>query len=220
MIGWLSGPVVYENGERLVINAGGVGYEVLVPPYPLKALHARHLSPEDPQARLTGLENPVSLFIYYHVAERKPAPTLFGFNEPQERDFFSLLSSVSRLGPTTAARSLIVSVPEYAGWIMSRDVRALSRLPGIGTGKAEQIITQLRGRVALFAMMTEEELPAFVENAAEQHLMHARAALQELGYRAAEAEALVRAAQQAHPEATTVEALLDAVWAESRVGVR
>lgn len=216
MIGWIEGRVVHETGDHLVVASGGLGYEIFVPPYQLAALRAKRLPPDDPRARLTDLAEAVSLYIYYHVAERKPLPALFGFNEPLERDFFALLSSVSRFGPTAAARSMTISVPEYAGLIMTRDIRALRTLPGIGTGKAEQMIAQLRGKMALFAMMPEEELPERPVGAADQFLLQAQVALEELGFRPAEAEAMVRTTYESHPELTTLEALLDALWNDRR----
>ena len=51
MIARLTGQVVDEQGDRLVLDAGGVGYEVIVPPYPMKALRALHLGPPRPLTR-------------------------------------------------------------------------------------------------------------------------------------------------------------------------
>jgi Holliday junction DNA helicase RuvA len=216
VIGRLEGRVVDEQGDRVVLDVGGVGYEIIVPPYQMQALRARHLPPDDPKARLTEPPAVVSLFIFHHVPERKPVPVLFGFNDAMERRFFEMLAGVSRFGPMAATKAMVIPVPDFASRIMTRDTRALSQLPGIGTGKAEQIIAQLRSKMALFAMMPKEELPAPVAEETEDFVVQAQIALEDLGYKAGEAERLIRAAREADGTAATVEELLDAVWTLSR----
>ena len=216
MIGKLTGPVVDEQEDRIIVDASGVGYEVLVPIYQMQVLRARHLPPEDPKARLKGSGTPIQVYIHTHVPERKPVPVLFGFNDPMERRFFEMLAGVSRFGPMAAMKSMVISVPEYASRIMTRDVRRLSQLPGIGQAKAEQIVAQLRSKVAVFAMMAEEKLPDRPYEPEEESLLQAQIALEDLGYRAHEAEAMVRAAHEAQPKANTAEELLAAVWTLQR----
>jgi Holliday junction DNA helicase RuvA len=111
-----------------------------------------------------------------------------------------------------AAKSMVVSVPEYASRIMTRDTKGLTRLPGVGVGKAEQIIAQLRSKVALFAMMPQEELPERPVEPEDELSLKAQIALEDLGHRPAEAEALVRSARESRPKAASVEELLEAVW--------
>jgi Holliday junction DNA helicase RuvA len=216
VISKLDGKAVEEEEDRLVVDVGGVGYEVIVPPFQMKALRSRLLPPEDPRARLTDSGIRVTLHIYHHVPERKPVPVLFGFNDPKERRFFELLAGVSRFGPMAAAKSMVVSVPEYASRIMTRDTRGLTQLPGIGAGKAEQIIAQLRSKVALFAMMPDEKLPERPVAEADDLSLRAQIALEDLGHKPAEAEAMVRAAREARPKAESVEELLEAVWSLNR----
>jgi holliday junction DNA helicase RuvA len=216
MIGMLRGEVVDEQSDRIVVDVGGVGYEVVVPPHQLKALRARHLPPDDPRARLVGSGTVVSLHIHHHVAERDPIPVLFGFNDLQERRFFELLIGVSRFGPAAAAKSMVIAVPDYASRIMTRDVKALSQLPGIGPSKAEQIIAQLRSKMAIFAMMPKEEIPERPLGATEEYVLQAQIALEDLGYKTAEAELMIDSARAAYPKAGTLEELLDAVWTMAR----
>ncbi|MFN3649627.1 MAG: Holliday junction branch migration protein RuvA [Armatimonadota bacterium] len=216
MIARLTGRVIDEEGDRLILDVGGVGYEVIVPPHQMKALRARHLPADDPKARLSTHPESVSLFIHYHVPERKPVPVMYGFNDALERRFFEMLAGVSRFGPMAAAKSMTISVPEYASRIMTRDVKALTALPGIGAGKAEQLIAALRGKMALFAMMPEEKLPERALEPAEEWVVQAQIALEDLGYRSHEAEQMLRAAREAKPQADTLEKLLDAVWTQHR----
>jgi Holliday junction DNA helicase RuvA len=212
----LRGLVVNEEKDRLILDVGGVGYEVTVPEYPAKALRAQHLPADDPKARLCTSGVVVSLFIYYHASERNPVPTLFGFNDLNERRFFELLTTVSSFGPVAATKSMTISVPDFAGRIMTRDVKALCALPGIGTAKAEQIIAKLRSKMALFAMIPREEIPDRPVETSEEFSLKAQIALEDLGYKAAEAERMIDAARKSKPEVATVEALLDAVWSLNR----
>lgn len=216
MIARLTGQVMDEQSDRLVLECGGVGYEVIVPPYPMKALRALHLSPDDPKDRLMSGGRVISLCIYHHATERNPLPVLFGFNDLNERHFFALLTTVSGFGPVAAAKSLTIAVPEYAQRIMTRDVRALSDLPGIGASKAEQIIAKLRSKMALFAMIPQEDLPERPIAPTEEFVLQAQIALEDLGYKAAEAERLIDAARKEQPNLSTLEELLAAVWAQSR----
>lgn len=212
MIGMLTGQVIEERDGRLVLNVGGVGYEVNVPSHQLKALESRVLDAEDPKARLTTLETPVTLYIHHHATERNPLPQLFGFNDLNERRFFELLLTVSGMGPVAAAKTMTISVPEYASRIMTRDYKALAQLPGIGTAKAEQIVAKLRSKMALFALMQEDKIKER-RPAAEEFVQMALIALEDLGYKPAEAEHLVEEARKANPKTMTVEDLLSEVWA-------
>lgn len=216
MIGMIRGTVIDEEDERLVVDVGGVGYEVNVPPYQLQALRAKHLPPDDPKARLVTCGQTVSLHIFHHATQNNPRPTLYGFNELGERRFFELLTSVSGFGPVAAAKSMTIPVPDYAGHIMTRDTRALCRLPGIGAAKAEQMIAKLRQKMALFAMMPRETLPERPAGPAADFEVKAQVALEDLGYRPREAEQMIAAARAAQPGAATVEALLEAVWSLER----
>lgn len=216
MIARLEGQVVEEQSDRIILDVAGIGYEVVVPDYQMKALRARSLPAEDPRARLTDRGIGVALFIHQHATERNPVPMLIGFNDQNERRFFELLLTVSGFGPVAAAKSMVISVPEYAGRIMTRDTRALSKLPGIGPAKAEQMIAKLRSKVALFAMMPDEKLPDRPVLAAEEFVLQAQVALEDLGYRPAEAGQMIDRARDSRPAISTLEELLDAVWALSR----
>jgi Holliday junction DNA helicase RuvA len=212
----LRGTVVDEQKDRLILEVGGVGYEVIIPPHQMKALRAHYLPADDPKARLMNPELSISLYIYHHASERNPLPVLFGFTDLNERRFFELLTTVSNFGPIAATKSMTIPVGEYASRIMTRDVKALCQLPGIGTAKAEQMIAKLRSKMALFAMMPKEEIPDRPAGSDEEFVVKAQIALEDLGYRPQEAERMIDAARKAKPNIATIEDLLDAVWALSR----
>ncbi|MBI3912047.1 MAG: Holliday junction branch migration protein RuvA [Armatimonadetes bacterium] len=216
MIARLQGPIVADLEDRVILDVAGVGYEVIIPPYPMRALRARLGGNGARPARLEEHADPVTLFIYHHVAEHQPIPVLFGFNHLEERAFFERLITVKNLGPTAAAKTMTISVRRYATLIQTNDLRGLCQLPGIGASKAQHIVATLRGKVALFALAPEEELPEPAVAAEPDCVAQARTALEALGYRAAEADALLRTAREQKPEAASVEELLEAVWAAQR----
>lgn len=218
MIVRLRGRIVSEGPDRVVIDAQGVGYEVVVPPYQLRALRAEHLRGDDPTARLDALGREIDLHVFHHVPEHKPVPVLFGFLDANERRFFELLAGVSRFGPMAAAKSMVISVPDYATLILTRDVGALRRLPGIGTSKADQIIAELRSKVHGFAMMPRHELPLPEETPETELARQLVVALEDFGYRRHEAESMARAAMEAAPSAKAVDDLFPVVWEIHRRG--
>ena len=213
MIGRLQGPIVAEFEDRVILDVGGVGYEVIVPPYPLKVLRARLASNG---AHRDGGSDPITLYIHEHVNEHRPVPVLFGFNQLEERGFFEKLITVKNLGPTAAARTMVLSVRQYATLIQTNDVRGLCQLPGIGLSRAQQIVATLRGKVALYALVPEEELPAVAGPQEPEPVAQARVALASLGYRPAEIESLLQQARETRPEPATVEEILERVWALQR----
>jgi Holliday junction DNA helicase RuvA len=132
MIARLSGTLVERHPPWLVIDAGGVGYEVEAP-----------LSVFD---RLPQTGQPVTLLI--HQVVREDALLLFGFATRQDRELFRSLLKVSGVGPKVALAILSsVSAADFALLIESGDSQALTRLPGIGKKTAERLVLEMRSRL-------------------------------------------------------------------------
>ena len=214
MIGMLTGKVIEERPDSLVIQVGGVGYEVTVPEYQMRVLRAKYLN-NNPQARLTDPGVEVTLYIHHHVSATNPVPALYGFNDLNEKRFFEKLITVDKLGPTSAAKTLTISVSEYASRIMQRDVKGLSTLKGIAARTAEKIVATLHGKVALFAML-QEEVPDQPVEPVDEILRATQIALEGLGLKPSEAEAYARDARKALPKVQSVEELLQFVWSENK----
>lgn len=215
MIGYLRGEVVVEQPTGVILAVGGIGYDVLMPEYQFKALRSRYFDEQaaEPILDLRGKE--IELFTYYHATERQPVPTLVGFNEVKEREFFQLLITVAALGPMSAAKAMTISVPEFARRIQTRDVKGLTALPGIGGRKAEQIIATLWGKVIEYVLLPEEELVDEGAVASPDIARDTQEVLLQLGYAPQEAAQMLRRAQQAVPDAETVQDLLDAIYKQS-----
>lgn len=132
MIGYLDGRVRELQPGVLLLDVGGVGYEVFVP---------LSLLPHAARGEALGL------FVHTHV--REEALTLFGFLTSRERDTFRALISVSGVGPRTALALLSGLEPdELATAIDGEQWRRLASVPGIGRRTAERIIVELKGKLA------------------------------------------------------------------------
>lgn len=188
MISRLHGILLELQPPRLLIDVGGVGYELEAP-----------LSVFD---RLPALGEPLTLLTQLIV--REDAHTLYGFLNAGDRALFRALLKVSGVGPRLAMVILSgVSSNDFALMVESGDVQGLTRLPGIGKKTAARLLLEMRGRLSdLPAGQGSASVPA--DAAAE-----ARAALTALGYSAAEALKMVRAVEAPdQPAAALIRAAL------------
>ena len=176
MIGRLHGKLVTKAPPALMVDVGGVGYEVEAPMSTFYALPA--------------LGETVTL--HTHLVIRDEAHLLFGFGSPTERKLFRDLIRVSAIGPKLALAILSgMQVDEFWNSVRAGDVARFSRLPGIGKKTAERLIMELRDKAGA---TTAEGLSAGYGGAAPiGALQEARAALASLGYKPAEVERLSQA---------------------------
>jgi len=178
MIGRLKGTLVSKQPPWLVIDVGGVGYELEAP------LSTVFDLPE------TGRE--VTLFTHYAVKEDTVA--LYGFLREHERVLFRTLQKVSGIGAKTALAVLSGTSPdEFARLVQTGDAAALTRIPGIGKKTAERIIVELRDRVDGIALAMPSASGGVVP---KDPLAEASVALQQLGYKPVEVARLVKAAAE------------------------
>ncbi|MBS0590538.1 MAG: Holliday junction branch migration protein RuvA, partial [Proteobacteria bacterium] len=132
MIGRLRGILASKQPPWLLIDVGGVGYEVEAPMSTIFEL------PE------TGRE--IALFVHY--AAKEDTVSLYGFLRDAERTLFRTLQKVSGIGAKTALAVLSgTSTEDFARLVLAGDIAALTRIPGIGKKTAERIIVELRDRV-------------------------------------------------------------------------
>jgi Holliday junction DNA helicase RuvA len=196
---------------RVVLESAGVGYEVVLPPVVLEALGERVAGDGDEADEL-------SFVIYYHATRDQPRPVLIGFAQELEREFFERLITVKDVGPLVAARALVAPIPEIADAIARKDERYLRRLPGIGPQKCRNIIAQLEGKVAKYALMPRAEPTKPRDEPVEDEV---RAVVREvlvrqLGLRGGEAEQAIREALARRPDIDTPEALFDEIYRARR----
>ncbi|MGA2914113.1 MAG: Holliday junction branch migration protein RuvA [Methanoregula sp.] len=132
MIAHLRGEPVLTGDRWVVIDVGGIGYQIFV------TQPALHL--------LAHTKQPVKLFTY--MAVREDAITLFGFMHQSELEMFRILIGVSGIGPQTALNLLSqIGIEEFAMAILNEDERALTRISGIGAKSAKRLILELRDKM-------------------------------------------------------------------------
>ena len=132
MIAHLSGELLEKHVQRLVVDVGGVGYEVLVP---LSTYYA-----------VGEPGHPVALRIHTRVTD--DAIQLFGFQTALEQQLFERLISVSGVGPKIALSALSGIEPtELVHAVRRSDVARLTRIPGIGKKTAERLVLELKDRL-------------------------------------------------------------------------
>jgi Holliday junction DNA helicase RuvA len=191
VIARLSGTVLEKHPNRVVVDVGGVGYDVQVP-----------------LSTFYGLGEPgagVTLRVHTHVREEVIA--LFGFASPLEQELFERLISISGIGPKLALAVLSGIDPgELVRAIRTQDVARLTRIPGVGKKTAERIGLELKDRMPLAAAAHGEQPEGAEGGGLRDDLL---SALANLGYQRAAAEKAVDAALKKAPDATFEQALRD-----------
>ena len=184
VIGRLRGILAYKSPPWLVIDVGGVGYELEAP---MSTFYD-----------LPDLGREVTLFTHY--AQKEDSVSLYGFLRESERRLFRDVQRVSGIGAKIALAVLSgVSVDEFARLVQAGDVTALTRIPGIGKKTAERMVVELRDRAADLggAPVGSTQLPADPQS-------EATIALQQLGYKPAEAARMAREATAAGDDAAAI----------------
>ena len=192
MIARLAGTLVEKHPSRLIVDVGGVGYDVLVP---LSTFYG-----------LGDAGSGVALRIHTHV--REDVIALYGFASPLEQDLFERLISISGIGPKLALAVLSgIDPAELVRAIRTQDVARLTRIPGVGKKTAERIGLELKDRLpqATAVAGVEAEI-ASPGDALREDLL---SALGNLGYHRASAEKAVDAALKKNPDTSFEDALRD-----------
>lgn len=137
MITYLNGRLVEKTPTALIIECGGIGYEVKI------SLNT-----------YSAIGNKESIKIFTQFVVREDAQILYGFKETEEREMFNLLTSVSGIGPSTAMIMLSgLSAVEIASAITADDVVTLKGVKGIGTKTAERMIVDLKDKMLKFDVL-------------------------------------------------------------------
>ena len=201
MIGWLAGKVVQAAPDRLILDVGGVGYQVAIP---LSTFY--ELQKADAGAT-------VRLYIHTHV--REDALALYGFWTERERELFERLIAVSGIGPRLAQVVLSGMAPdELIAALAAGDVARLVRIPGVGKKTAERMVVELRDKLQALAAQLPAARAAAASGGSDNDLV---AALVNLGYKPSLAEGAVGAARKDAPDAAFHELLRLALRRLSRV---
>jgi Holliday junction DNA helicase RuvA len=179
MISHLRGAILEKHPNRVVVETGGVGYEVTIPVSAYSSL---------PEA---GTE--VRLHIHTHV--REDALALFGFITLGDKMVFEKLISVSGIGPKLAITVLSgLAAEDLAAAIRSGSVEQLVRIPGVGKKTAERMIVELRDKLDLVGPQSRPAEPRTARSAVEEEVI---SALMNFGAKRASAEEAILKARSA-----------------------
>ena len=186
MIGRLKGIVIHKQPPWLVVDVHGVGYELEAP---MSTFYD-----------LPDIGREVSLFTHY--AQKEDSVSLYGFLREGERRLFRDVQKVTGIGAKIALAVLSgTSVDDFARLVQAGDVTALTRIPGIGKKTAERMVVELRDRAADLmgagAVLGGSGLPGDPQS-------EATIALQQLGYKPAEASRMAREATESGDDAATI----------------
>ena len=185
MIARLRGEIIEVGSDRVVLDVGGVGYEVLLP-QPVLMQNSTVGAP--------GL---------FHIRQvfREDGQYFYGFQNSDQRALFDLVTDVRGCGPKLGL-SLLSELGEerIAGAIIASDAKALARAPGVGPRLAERIIVDMKDKIQEFVVTRKTAV--LIPESAEHEVVDALVAL---GYRLQEAEV---AASEAKGEAEDVEGQL------------
>ncbi len=194
MIAYVKGTVEDIAEDNAVVDVGGIGYNVRIS--------------ADTAARLPGIGERVKLYTYTSV--REDAIQLFGFLSKNDLDIFKKCITVSGIGPKGGLAILsVLDADSLRFAILSGDVKAITKAPGIGARTAERLILELKDKVSLedaFEKRLENQAGAPVPTVENDAVSEAVQALTALGYSSADALKAVRKADIA--EGMTTEEIL------------
>jgi Holliday junction DNA helicase RuvA len=180
MIGRLRGEIVYKHPPQLMLDVGGVGYELE--------------SPMSTFYDLPAVGETVTLVT--HLAVRDDAQILYGFLRDGDRALFRNLLKVTGVGARMALAILSgMDAQRFALCVQQEDVTALTRLPGIGKKTAQRLVMEMRDRLDSLPAGPPAGLPAAVPagSGEDDALTDAVSALTALGYKPVDANRMARA---------------------------
>lgn len=180
MIGRLRGIIIEKQPPKVLIDVGGVGYNVFMPMTCFYELP----------------DNGHEVIVLTHFVVREDAQLLYGFNHEQERELFRELIKVNGIGPKLALAILSgMSAAQFIAAVEQGEIKTLVKLPGVGTKTAERLIVEMKDRVknigeGLSSLKTVIE-QGDVKKSANQIESEAISALIALGYKPQEASRII-----------------------------
>lgn len=208
MIGRICGKVIEKGNNHLLLEVGGLSYEVLIPTAVMQRLEENF-----PTDGVVSLKT----FHYHQVEPSRSTPVLVGFMNDIEKEFFQTFITVSGIGPRAALRALNKPISQIAKAIDEADAAFLKSLPGIGQQRAREIIAKLQNKVGKFGLM--QDAPTLKEESPASDIEEeALAVLMQLEYKKPEAQTMIKKALQRQSGIQTTEELLNEVYKQRKTG--
>ncbi|HVF10632.1 MAG TPA: Holliday junction branch migration protein RuvA [Abditibacteriaceae bacterium] len=204
MISKLAGTLTARGEGYVIVNVGGLGYQVSVPVVVEKALEGVPL----------GESVELETIYYLQVEQTSATPVLIGFQNGIQKEFFEKLRTVPKMGSRAAMNAFARPVSTVATAIETANYTVLQSLPGIGKQKARDMVATLQGKVAKFALMQDSDLEKRIaaRMASPDVAEEALQLLVMLGHKRSEAERMVNEALAAEPTAPDAETLVRVIY--------
>ena len=176
MIGHLKGQIISKNPPEIVMEVGGIGYELLCP-----------------MSTFYELGNPDNeILLFTHLSIKEDAHTLFGFISKDEKNIFRELIRVNGVGPKVALAILShLSVTSLIECIATEDSDLLAKTPGIGKKTALKLIVELQDRLSKVELVSSPSRTNGFRQSSNPNTKQAIEALQSLGFKTKEANKMV-----------------------------
>jgi len=177
MIGRLTGKILEKNPPEVLLEVGGIGYEILCP---MSSFYEMGQSTE------------LSLHTHFHVKE--DAQTLYGFISQDEKTLFRELIRVNGVGPKVALAILShLNIASLMNAVANEDDTLLAKTPGIGKKTAQKLIVELKDRLAKLELQGSNHQVITASANINPNTQKAAQALQALGFKTKEAEKMLNA---------------------------
>ncbi|MBM3252980.1 MAG: Holliday junction DNA helicase RuvA [Candidatus Omnitrophica bacterium] len=203
MISRICGKIKQKTQDSILLDVGGICYEIFIPPTIMKIIDSNKDSETDNLELIT--------YHYSQIDPSKSMPVLIGFLNEIEKEFFEKFITVSGIGPKAALRALSKPISEIAKAIDEADYTLLKSLPGIGMQRAKEIVAKLQGKVGKFALIQDSYIETTTK-AGEDARVEALQILLKLQYNSKEANDMINKALKRKPDLQTAEEILNEVY--------
>lgn len=203
MICRIRGNFVKKDETHVVVDVGGIFYEILISPIVIGRLKCE-----------PGEIIELVIYHYFTMEKTRSIPMLIGFIDELEKDFFEKFISVSGIGPRAALKAFDKPISHIASAIEEGDDAFLKTLAGIGNQKAKQIVASLQGKVGRFVLMKSEEITT--ETPRKKIIEEAKQILKRLQYSSHEIDDMVNKVLGVNSEIDTVEEFLNEIYRQKR----
>ncbi len=180
MIGRLSGIILEKTPPDVLLDVGGVGYEIQLP---MTCFY-----------QLPDVNQTVTL--HTHLVVREDANLLYGFVEKDARSLFRLLIKANGIGPKLACTILSgMTAGQFSQAVINGDVTALIKMPGVGKKTAERLVVELKDKMKDIQVTSDQQVGQATSNISNHSVdsskEEALSALMALGYKQAQAEKVI-----------------------------
>jgi Holliday junction DNA helicase RuvA len=206
MISRITGKISDKGENYLVLDLGGIGYDIFIPACVMQRI-----------SESCGSDGKITLltYHYYQVDQAKSIPILIGFLSQVEKDFFEVFITVSGIGPRAALKALNKPISLIAKAIDEGDLVFLKSLPGIGEQRAKEIVAKLQNKVGKFGLIQDRDTQE--KSSAKGISEEALDVLLQLEYKRTEAVSMIKKVLESNTQINTTEELLNLVYKQRQL---